>query len=259
MDNLTSKLGRNRVSQVILPNEFEQSTEYCYDINHSKYYDDLFKKKQKPINLLPPSSQDNHENCVFNEFDSFVFLMCYIKYPTISLHSKDTLSRVLKEFRAELTEDDDSFRIKKLTKINKAKLVNIISSKDPIVKADHLVVSYFAHYLKMNIVVVYKSDIVKCIVCDDKGYDTIVVFDRSENGRFKLMTHDGQHIFTWKTAKEYLFDGKIYDRTIIDSLTMQELGNLASKLGVDLYKNDEGNRRTKLLKAELKMQIVEKI
>lgn len=264
LDYLFAHLGENKVTQEILSNRFEQSTSYRYSKENDMFYEDLTKKRNKSLPSYSSSSGCNLAEMgksIYNVSDPFMYLMYYIKTPSISLMSKDVVQQTLKDYRKSICEDDQSFLIKKLTKTNKQKLLNLLSSEQPLKEIDEIILNYFSHILKVNIVVVIKSALMKAVLCNEDNFDTVVIRDPSGRGMFKLIEH-GEHndyVLSWKDAKTYLIEKKLIDRRFIESLTVSELRTVASQFEIPISrKNDEG-KVCKLLKDDLKIEILKKI
>jgi hypothetical protein len=261
MDYLFENLGENRVTQVVNTNAFEQTTDYNYSKTEHEFFEDLFRKRPKvssgSLSSIPSCSNfENEFICHTN--DTFMYLMCFIKTPAISLHTKDVIPRYLVDFRKEITEDEKSYNIKKLTKVNKVRLISLFSSSEPIYNVDNDVLLYFSHYLKVNVIVVVKTHLQKSILCNEDSFDSVIIIDKHGKGSYRMVLADGSHIMTWGKAKDYLFERQLFDQKFIEMLGVTDLRNIALKRGISIYK-DENGKKVKLLKEELKQELLKKI
>ena len=263
MEVIISNLGDNRVSQCIATNMYEQTTEYQYNKPVECLYEDLFKKRSRSVSTTSLQSISSNKNVCDIEFvkfgeDSFVYLMYYIKDPSISLSSKDVIPRNLKDFRNALANDDKTFAIKKMSKLSKQKIMNTLLSSEPIRQVDEALLSYFSHYLKANIILLKSDSIIKSCICIEDNFDTVIIDDKRDKGLYKMVMVSNNYSLSWKEAKDYMFSHGIYDKTILDTLNAVEMRALAQKLNIPVVKEVEGKKH-KVLKDDLRMLIANKI
>ena len=263
MDELVLRIGESKVNQVITTNEYEQSVNYDYTSQEDgDHYDDLFKKRSKSssTSLTSLASQSNIslEDTIFYNEDPLMYIMLYLKNPTVSIHSKDSIPRLLSDFRKTLTNDSNSFEIKKMSKLHKQQLQNKILSGQSIKDIDESLLNYFSHYLKINLVVVTKEKVYKWILCNDDGFDSVLITNWNAQGHFRLVQVDNRTSNSWSNIKKYIFEKRWFDSQFLEVLSVIEIRYLAEKMGIELYKNLNG-KKTKLLKEELKIEIVKKI
>ena len=268
MDFLVTNLGDNRITQHINTNEYEQSTDYAYmsagAVQHgSGFFEDLFKQKNKSESSASLISQNSSCNLNTGDdrvtfyHDTFMYIMYYINTPSVSLVSKDTIPRILKEFRTSLMDDETTFAIKKFTKTNKQHIVSILTSFEPVITVDEVTLCYFAHYLKTNLVMVKRDKTFsKGMLCADDNFQTAVL--NETKGTFKLMMWKGKPTTTWDEVKEYLFEKAVLDPVMVAMLSVFDLRKLAVKLGINTHKDIDG-KQVKILKEELKAIILKKI
>ena len=264
MDYLFDNLGDNKVTQVIQTNKFEQSINYISEQRNEELYEDLLKKKiprsasttsmGSRISSVDNLSDDN----IFYQEDAFMFIMCYVKTPSIGIYSKDRFPKILSQFRKGILEDENVFKIKKITKTDKLRLIKVIESANIISNIDDVILNFFAHFLKVNIVVILKTTILRGVLCNEDSFDTIIITDKKDSGRYRLNIKNGQHICSWIEAKQYLIINNHVDKKLLELCSVIELRNLAEKMNIDIYKNENG-KRTKVLKEELKNEILKKI
>ena len=263
MEELLGSLSENKVNQNINVNKFEQSISYVYAKKEFKEcYEDLFKKKPKSsINSLSSLSSCGNlstDDSIYYSEDAFIYLMAYIRYPTISLHSKDNLTRLLSDFRKDLVNDEHSFQIKKMNKTQKQTLQNKLLSGEPFQTVDDTTLSYFSHILKVNIVLITNGNISKGILCKDEGFDTILITDIKNTGKYKMLQIHGKPVCSWTEAKFYIFEKRWLESTFIDMYSVSELHTIAQKLDIHLYTEKDG-KKTRLLKEQIKVEIAKKI
>lgn len=266
LEYLFTHLGENKITQEIKINHFEQSTHYQYCHDYETFYEDLLKKRNKSISSTSLTSLSSASNLVdkgdviYYVDDPFMYLMYYIKNPSVSLMSKDVVQHLLREYRKTLYEDEQSFSIKKLTKSNKQMLLNMLSSGDKIDVINEVIINYFSHFLKINIVVIVKSTLMKAIFCNEDNFDTVVIKDTYGRGMFKLLEHGENklYVISWREAKIYLIDKKFVDKRFVDNMSVIELRAIAVNMDISISKLVNG-KSYKLLKDELKIEILKKI
>lgn len=263
MDFLLERLAANKVTQTILTNKYEQTPNYDYvstrDCN--SYFEDLFKNRNKSVSSLSLASNGSAHSLVAQaltetppESDSFFHIVNCIQNPSITLYPKDQIPRLVKEFRTTLLNDESSFGVKKLTKNNKQEIMRLLSSTEPTVGfVNDVVLTYFSHYLKTNLIVSTPRGIFRSVVCCDDTFDTSLMTEVKPNG-FKSTFGPAPY----QRVKEYMFENRILDTQFVESLSVQDLRMLAKSMGVDLCK-DENGKQVRLLKDELRKHIIKKI
>jgi hypothetical protein len=174
------------------------------------------------------------------------------------VYSKDRLIKELHQFRKDILEDDVSFNIKKITKADKIKLQKLFESGKPIKDIDNMIITFFMYYLKVNLVVIKIKEIYKGILCNEDGFETIIIRDKKGNGEYKINQIDNKHTFTWANAKEYLFENMFIDKKFLDICSANDMKKIAGYLGISIFK-DENGKQKRLLKDELKIEISNKI
>jgi hypothetical protein len=264
MDYLINNIGENKVTQVVQANEFEQMIDYeLPKFTHENMYEDLLKKRVQSASMTSISSRVSSsgnltEDNIFYPEDPFIFAMCYIKTPSIGIYSKDRIPRVLNQFRKSIVDDEKSFNIKKLTKLQKQNLSNLFSSGEIVSNITEILLNFFSHYLKTNLIVVKNKEIFRNILCNEDSFDTAIIIDKYGRGHYRLGIFKGRHVITWSEMKEYIFENKYIDAKLLDICGVADLRLLAEKLDIPLFKEENG-KKSKLLKEDLKIEIIKKI
>ncbi len=272
MDYLFANLGENKVNQTIQAHvAWEQSIEYCYPPPaDSNFFADILKRRPKSLSSNSLDSLRSHAiespnkprrgnamqpTPTSNPMDSLMYIICYIKDPSISVHSPATLPRVLSDYRKTLMADDASFEVKKLSRAQKHEVLAALGSGMPLL-ATSAVVTYFVNHLATNI---YVYDEQKKVLNKYTGTtdDTIVIV--CDNSTYTLFTVDDAHVFSQDDAKQHLLKRKWVDAAFVGTLSVVELRILADCLGVDTYRLTDCGKRVKLLKEELKTNLLNKI
>jgi hypothetical protein len=265
MDYLLNNISENKVTQVIQVNEFEQNIDYELPIyTNETMYEDLLKRRAPSTSLTSISSRVSSsgnltEDNLFYIEDPFMFIMCYIKNPCIGIYSKDRIPRVLNQFRKNIIDDDNHFNIKKLTKSHKQILTNSFASGEVISTISEPLLNFFSHFLKTNIIVIKNKEIFKGILCNEDSFDTIIIIDKHGRGHYRLALFKGKHAIPWCEMKEFIFENKYFDQKLLDMCGVAELRTLAEKLDIKIVKEDENGKKIKLLKEELKTELIKKI
>ena len=294
MDTLIMNLGQNKVIQTIAANEYEQRPDYRYS-RGPVFYEDLFKKKNKSFASLPSNqsiastgtltSASSNVEYIHNPYDPFIYILYYVKNPTVSLYSKESLPKLLRDFRNALAEDDKLFAIKKMTKMQKQGIINALSAPGNFVAVDDAFINFASHYLKANVIVLGTASNAlndpntksqekrsrmqiraRTLICADDGFDTVVITSRDtkdskgiDGTTYKMISIAGKHVVTLEDAKKYMFDRGIYDKKVLDILSVAELRALAEKLGIPTVKESSTGKKVRVLKDDLKTEIANKI
>ena len=288
MDTLIMNLGQNKVIQTIAANEYEQRPDYRYS-RGPVFYEDLFKKKNKSFTSLPSNQSIastgtltalSNVEYIHNPHDPFIYILYYVKNPTVSLYSKESLPKLLRDFRNSLVEDDKLFAIKKMTKMQKQGIINALSAPGNFVAVDDAFINIASHYLKTNVIVLGNASNApksqekrsrmqiraRALICTDDGFDTVVITSRDtkdskgiDSTTYKMISIAGKHVVTLEDAKKYMFDRGIYDKKVLDILSVAELRALAEKLGIPTVKESNTGKKVRVLKEDLKTEIANKI
>lgn len=279
MDYLLQHLGPNKVTLPILTNHFEQSHDYQYDNTLNPWFsEDLFKRKGKSLSSSSMNSKSSSYSSLLNEIgsgrgpsmdivseeDSFMFLMLYIKNPSIGVFGMETVRKMLKDFRRELLEDDGLFALKKLTKKNKIDIMETIRCDSiALENISEPLLNIFTHYLKVNIVMIQgRCAAFDVVLCNEEGFDTVVIVAKKTKGKstfsLKLFDVDGtqKHVIRYDQAKDYIIKNELFGESMLERCTAHDMKAIAVQLGVPLSQKGDGGKEVKLRKADLKQAIM---
>jgi hypothetical protein len=272
MDYLLSHLGTSKITQVIATNRFEQSADYFYpELDGSGLFEDLLNKKRvKSLSSMSLQSNESSgatdaaaavaaaSSYVSYGEDSFMYLMYFVQHPTITLQSKDTVVRTLRDFRRSLVQNPSHFNIKKLSRTDKNNMSALFTEQEPIRTVDDAILAFFSALLKVNIVAVVKNTIFRAMLCADEAFDSVLMIDPSGRGHFRMAIINGNTTTSLAEVKSYMFDKRMIDAKLVEGLLVNDLRSLAEKMGISTWREVDG-KRFKRLKDELKSEVLKRI
>lgn len=268
LEHLLKNIGENKVNQAIQTNQYEQSVDYNYETNTKPTFDLFKRRSMKSMSstsimtasassgAMASSSSGSGAHALMTR-DTFMYIMCYIKTPSISVYSKDSIPKLLSEFRKSLVSDDVSFAVKKITKAQKQELLRMFSCTEPVINVNEMILNYFSHYLKTNIYVWHgdTKTLIKSVVGSDDSFDTTLITCAGRDQYSLHSIHSNKPSVPLADVKVAVIHDKLLDRNHIETLSVTELRNIAEACRVDMYKTVDG-KKTKLLKDELKARIL---
>ncbi len=265
MEFLLKHLGENKVTQSISTNDFQQSITYDYKKNDIHLFEDLLKRKNKSFSSGSLSCESSNSlSNIINSDDTYIIskerdifsILYYIGNHAVMVYTKDVFVSNLKEFKMKMCQDMKECVIKKLSKLERSRILSLLQEDGIVGDLDEYLLVFFAHYLRCNLIGVDISNasinILKGTISNEDFFDTYIIIKTDRELRLFKQT------MRYDKAKEFLAENHYYNESFIHSLSATELKSFAKCLNIDLNNVIEG-KKTKKLKEELKQDILKTI
>lgn len=246
MEFLLENIGENKVTLEVNANDFEQRTDYMYSFSNKQFFADLLSKQKATSNEV----QEN----VRPICGSFMKIMRVLKDPVFLTYGPQEQGTMIKEFIDSVSSHENT-RFKKLTKHQQHDLSKRIEA-GVIDSIDEYLLKFFSNVLDKSLFLVDERGLLAFHQLNKniEGLGCIVMKHR--DGLFSV--EESMINNTVSNVKEFMIKNKFINSSFIDTLSAKEVQDLACRFEVALYKDTDGKKK-KLLKEEMKKEIIKKI